>query len=90
MNFLWIKLFLVLAKLTLEVWKVLERKRLIDQVQRDVVDQLRTKADEFIGDIDATIGNVSSSPDDILLDPANRDREGSGDADQKGTLPRDV
>lgn len=82
----WISLFLILVKLTLKVMDILERKQLLDQVKIDVLNQLREKADDLIGSIDDTISNVSNTPDDILLDPANRDQTTGRDPNEKGTV----
>lgn len=88
--FPWISLFLILVKLTLKVMSILERKQLLDQATKDAVNQLREKADDFIGSIDNTIGNVSNTPDDILLDPANRDQEGGRSRNPKGDVSGSV
>lgn len=88
--FPWVSLFLILAKLTLKVLSIIERKQLLDQVQTDVLNQLRNQADAAIGSIDDTISNVSNTPDNILLDPANRDQQGSGNPDKKGDVPGSV
>lgn len=88
--FPWVSLFLILAKLTLKVLAIIERKQLLDQVQTDVLNQLRNQADAAIGSIDDTISNVSNTPDNILLDPANRDQQGSGSPDKKGDVPGSV
>lgn len=82
----WISLFLILVKLTLKVMDILERKQLLDQVKEDVIRQLRDKADDLIGSIDDTISNVSNTPDDILLDSANRDQAGSRDPNRPGSV----
>jgi hypothetical protein len=86
MSSAWISLFVVLAKLTLWVLKTLERKRIQDEVIVEVVRQLEGTANDFIGSIDDTIGNVSNTPDDILLDPANRDQTEGKSGDPKGVV----